>query len=249
MRALLGLSTFLASLVALVVAVEIHHKSSFGKPHAQPRVVQVRELESPTNRSLTDEVAGLGGRSLERRFDGVRLTLYDAGKGACGQTNTNSDFIVALNAVQFGSGGYCFQMITITVNGKTATAQITDECMGCPYGGLDLSRGLFSYFASELAGVLTGSWYLGTTPTTTTTVIPTTSYTPTSTMTTTIPTTNSSSSSSVFSSFSSTSSAANALQSNSPNATTSLSNDGLEQLNLAFVNIGAILLAAGQKLN
>jgi hypothetical protein len=34
-----------------------------------------------------------------------------------------------------------------------------DECMGCPYGGLDFSTGLFSYFASQDAGVLYGSWW------------------------------------------------------------------------------------------
>ena len=33
--------------------------------------------------------------------------------------------------------------------------------MGCPYGGLDLSGGLFSFFALESQGVLTGSWVFG----------------------------------------------------------------------------------------
>lgn len=32
------------------------------------------------------------------------------------------------------------------------------QCPGCPYGGLDLSRGLFDFFASEDLGVVTGSW-------------------------------------------------------------------------------------------
>ncbi|KAG2351349.1 hypothetical protein BDR07DRAFT_1445077, partial [Suillus spraguei] len=44
------------------------------------------------------------------------------------------------------------------MGGKTAQATIMDKCMGCPYGGLDLSTGLFNYFASESAGVLYGSW-------------------------------------------------------------------------------------------
>jgi hypothetical protein len=33
------------------------------------------------------------------------------------------------------------------------------QCPGCPYGGLDLTEGLFSYFADMSVGVLTCSWY------------------------------------------------------------------------------------------
>jgi outer membrane biosynthesis protein TonB len=50
-------------------------------------------------------------------------------------------------------------MITMSYNGKTTKAQITDECPGCPYGGLDLSRGLFRFFAPESVGVLSGDWW------------------------------------------------------------------------------------------
>lgn len=250
MRSLLGLSTLIASLVVLVVAgnINVHHKSGFNKRHPQ----EIRRLDS---RAFND-VAVLGARDLEKRFEGVRFTFYDAGLGACGKTNSNSDFIVALNANQFGSGGYCFQTITIIVNGKTASAQITDECMGCPYGGLDFSRGLFEYFASESAGVLTGSWYFGAAPAaTTSTYVPptTTTQIPTPTLTTTTSTSRSSSfsSSSVVSSsaYSSTSSAATASQSNAPNATVAGVGGVLEQVNLAFVNLGAIVLAAGSHLD
>ena len=83
---------------------------------------------------------------------------------------------------QFGSGypgPNCGRSITITAEGKSATATIVDEvcstiaaftiilenlsslpfqCPGCPDGGLDLTEGLFSYFADPSVGVLTGSW-------------------------------------------------------------------------------------------
>ncbi|GAW08454.1 Allergen Asp f 7 [Lentinula edodes] len=87
-------------------------------------------------------------------FSNARWTFFADGLGACGTTNSPSDFIVALNSEQYGSGGYCYQMITMTYNGKTTTAQITDECPGCPYGGLDLSTGLFEFFADESWGFL-----------------------------------------------------------------------------------------------
>ena len=34
-------------------------------------------------------------RELEKRFDNARFTLYDAGMGACGKYNSNSDFVSA----------------------------------------------------------------------------------------------------------------------------------------------------------
>ena len=53
------------------------------------------------------------------------------------------------------------------------------QCMSCPYGGLDLSGGLFSYFGSESLGVLTGSWVFGGADS------PSTTWTPTPKSTTT----------------------------------------------------------------
>jgi len=103
-----------------------------------------------------------GPVQLYKRFDSARWTFYDVGQGACGKVNVADDFIVALNSAQYG-GGYpgpnCFKSITMTYNGKTARATIMDECPGCPYGGLDLSRGLFKFFAPESVGVLYGTWY------------------------------------------------------------------------------------------
>ncbi|KAJ3908548.1 RlpA-like double-psi beta-barrel-protein domain-containing protein-containing protein [Lentinula edodes] len=115
--------------------------------------------------------------SLEKRFDDARFTYYADGLGACGQTNQPGDFIVALNSAQYNGGQYCFQMITITVGGKTTQAQIMDECPGCPYGGLDFSEGLFQYFASLDEGVLTGSWNFDS-GATSTSATPTSTYTP-----------------------------------------------------------------------
>ncbi|KAG2755920.1 hypothetical protein P692DRAFT_20556205 [Suillus brevipes Sb2] len=123
---------------------------------------------------------------LKRSFDNARFTFYDVGLGACGQYSAASDFIVALNVDQYGSGypgPECFSSITITYGGKTAQAVIMDECMGCPYGGLDFSRGLFDYFASEGDGVIYGSWWFNSGSTTSTS----TSWTPTTTSATWTP--------------------------------------------------------------
>ena len=58
------------------------------------------------------------------------LDQSSPGLGACGKVNKPSDFIVALNQAQFGSGypgPHCFETITITYGGKTAQATIMDE--------------------------------------------------------------------------------------------------------------------------
>ncbi|KDQ33560.1 plant-expansin-like protein, partial [Pleurotus ostreatus PC15] len=85
-------------------------------------------------------------------------TYYAAGLGACGHTNTDNDFIVALNAAQYSGGSHCGQTITISYKGKTAQAKIMDLCPGCPYGGLDLSPGLFAFFDSPDKGIIFGEW-------------------------------------------------------------------------------------------
>ncbi|KAI9571505.1 plant expansin [Boletus coccyginus] len=95
-------------------------------------------------------------------YTNSRFTFYDVGLGACGQYNVASDWIVALNVGQYGSGypgPQCFKSVTIQYGGKTGQATIMDECMGCPWGGLDFSRGLFDYFASESEGVIYGTWW------------------------------------------------------------------------------------------
>ncbi|KAH0835628.1 RlpA-like double-psi beta-barrel-protein domain-containing protein-containing protein [Lanmaoa asiatica] len=100
--------------------------------------------------------------SYKRSFTNSRFTFYDVGLGACGVWNKPGDMIVALNVEQFGPGypgQYCFKPITISYNGQTIQATITDKCMGCPWGGLDFSRGLFDTFAAEAQGVLYGEWW------------------------------------------------------------------------------------------
>ncbi|KAH9007264.1 RlpA-like double-psi beta-barrel-protein domain-containing protein-containing protein, partial [Lactarius hatsudake] len=94
-------------------------------------------------------------------------TYFVDGTGACGHFNRPSDFIVALNSAQYDAGNYCGMTITMTYGGKSTQAVIMDRasipssalgCPGCPYGGLDLSQGLFSFFASTDLGTIFGEW-------------------------------------------------------------------------------------------
>ncbi|TFY79376.1 hypothetical protein EWM64_g4635 [Hericium alpestre] len=96
-----------------------------------------------------------------KRVSGGKMTFYDVGQGACGATSKGSDFVAALSKEQYGDGypgPNCWKKITITYQGKSAQATIVDECPGCAYGALDLSRGLFDYFAPESTGVIYADW-------------------------------------------------------------------------------------------
>jgi len=130
-------------------------------------------------------------------FSGARATYYAAGLGACGITNSGSDFIVALNFKMFGNNEYlgpnCFKKITISYGGKTTVAQITDACEACPsYGGIDMSESLFKFFSPLSAGVISVDWHFNdggdeppSKPTTSKWVAPTPKWTPPAEHTTT----------------------------------------------------------------
>lgn len=98
----------------------------------------------------------------KRQSGGGRATFYDpsVGPGACGRTMQKSDPIVAVNSAQFKQSD-CFKWITVTANGKSVSAQITDACPGCPYGALDFSPAVFNQFASPSEGIFQMTWSLG----------------------------------------------------------------------------------------
>lgn len=106
-------------------------------------------------------VAALAVASPVKRGFGGRATFYATGLGACGDWNNDSDYIVALNSAQYGSGypgPQCGKQIEISANGKTAIATIKDECPTCNYGDLDMSPSLFNVFSTPDAGVFQMTW-------------------------------------------------------------------------------------------
>ncbi|KAJ7706145.1 RlpA-like double-psi beta-barrel-protein domain-containing protein-containing protein [Mycena rosella] len=167
------------------------------------------------------------------------FSFYAVGLGACGGTNSDSEYVVALNVPQWNNGANCNKEITITYNGKTANAKIVDECMSCPDGGLDFSTSLFNFFEDPDVGIIHGDWSfvgsqpIATTQDTITTTSHTTSHssttTSTKTKTTARPTTKSSSSAS---STATSSSAATPTPSQGPQILTEFSNNLMGLLGL-----------------
>ncbi|EIM85072.1 riboflavin-aldehyde forming enzyme [Stereum hirsutum FP-91666 SS1] len=95
---------------------------------------------------------------LETRSKSGRGTFFAVGLGACGNTNSDSDHIVALATADYDNGAHCGKKISITANGKTSTATVEDECPGCSSGDLDMSPSLFDKFANEDVGVVKVTW-------------------------------------------------------------------------------------------
>jgi hypothetical protein len=107
---------------------------------------------------VSDNAAANSVAGLFKRFENAQMTYYDVGLGACGWTNQPSDFVVAVNTAQYSSGRHCGQRVQIRAYGKTAIAEVVDECPGCEGHGLDLSEALFTHFAPKDKGVFLASW-------------------------------------------------------------------------------------------
>lgn len=87
-----------------------------------------------------------------------QATYYEVGLGACGQTNSDSQLVAALNSDQYSSSN-CGRSATVTgPSGNSVTVTIVDECPGCGYGSLDLSPTAFSDLAPESEGRIDISW-------------------------------------------------------------------------------------------
>ncbi|KAL5511508.1 hypothetical protein ACEPAH_4725 [Sanghuangporus vaninii] len=257
-----------AVLLGAVSASAASHKARHSKRHhdlaaREPKPEPIEE-RAAIAANATD--FGLGKRGNDARF-----TFYDVGLGACGQYSSESDFIVALNTPQYGDGypgPECFKKITITYGGKTTTATIMDQCPGCPYRGLDMSKGLFTFFASEDTGVIYGDWWFNdgsgggdNTPTTSSTWssssskwTPTTTWTPTSTSssewtpptTTTWSSSSKSSTSSTWSSSSSTwSSSSDTWTSSSTESTSVSSTESSSSYDLSTGVVSGLAVATG----
>lgn len=99
-------------------------------------------------------------KSLEPRNFHGKATWFIPDTGACGDVNSNSDYIVAMNYAQYHDGSPCHKVVVITnkANHKVVKARVTDECPSCPYGSLDLSPAAFKKLGNLDTGVLPITW-------------------------------------------------------------------------------------------
>ncbi|KAI0878143.1 RlpA-like double-psi beta-barrel-protein domain-containing protein-containing protein [Hypoxylon argillaceum] len=110
-------------------------------------------LAIPVNNNNNNNSDTLAERS--QTFTGD-ITYYQPGLGACGQTNSDSEAVVAMSPSQYN--GNCGKFITITKNGKKARAKVVDKCPSCASGAIDVSSTVFKSLADLSVGRTTVSW-------------------------------------------------------------------------------------------
>jgi len=112
--------------------------------------------------AVASPVAG-NTTALEKRVThSGRATYYEVGLGACGYTDTDSEPIVAISHLIYGSGGNCNQWMEIknSATGKTKYGKTRDECEGCGEYDIDLSPSLFESLGAPLSqGIQQVEWH------------------------------------------------------------------------------------------
>lgn len=118
---------------------------------------------SSTSTSAAAATSGTASSGSGTWYSG-QATYYAPGLGACGITNTASDYICALNHVQFEDDGNgndnpnCFKEILIKRGDAQVKVQVTDMCPGCSDYDLDLSPAAFKAIATEAEGRVDITW-------------------------------------------------------------------------------------------
>jgi expansin (peptidoglycan-binding protein) len=94
-------------------------------------------------------------------------TFYATGLGACGITNSDTDFIAAAsqhlfdnfpgyNRVNPNTNPICGRKVKATYQGKSVTVAITDRCVACAVTDLDFSPAAFNTLSDPAVGRISG---------------------------------------------------------------------------------------------
>ncbi|OAD04207.1 hypothetical protein MUCCIDRAFT_37441, partial [Mucor lusitanicus CBS 277.49] len=82
--------------------------------------------------------------------------------GACRKYEADDDYVVAMNAVQYGRmnkvSKTCGKRVRIFHKGKSVEAVVNDACPSCKYGDLDLTRPVFGKLGKFKTGILDITW-------------------------------------------------------------------------------------------
>ncbi|EEB91802.1 hypothetical protein MPER_09782 [Moniliophthora perniciosa FA553] len=97
-------------------------------------------------------IPDLQPRTITKRGYCGKATYFDVGMGNCGDTNTNTDMIVALATNTYNNGAHCNQWVKITdiIKNITQFATVKDSCPNCLDNDLDMSPSLFQAFNNGL---------------------------------------------------------------------------------------------------
>lgn len=96
-------------------------------------------------------------------------TYYSTGLGACGITNTDSQYIAAVSHLLFdvfpgydgvnpNNNPVCGRKIKVNYQGVSIVVTVTDRCTGCKLTDLDFSPAAFKNLANPSVGRIDLEW-------------------------------------------------------------------------------------------
>ncbi|EIN13816.1 hypothetical protein PUNSTDRAFT_95155 [Punctularia strigosozonata HHB-11173 SS5] len=139
-------------------------------PTTNAKPTTTKQQETTTKASATKTSSAASSTFTQSFLIGTQTgqgTFYATGLGACGITNTDTDYIAAVSHLLFDTfPGYngvnpnnnpiCNKKVTATYKGKSVSVTITDRCTGCALTDLDFSPSAFDQLADESVGRLSG---------------------------------------------------------------------------------------------
>ncbi|KAJ2654232.1 hypothetical protein IWW48_006242 [Coemansia sp. RSA 1200] len=160
-----------ASPSASAEAKEIDISSTLSsQPEQQQQQQQDTSLQEDTQASSSAGNSGDGssdggassGNSETFSGDG---TYYTPGLGSCGETNSDSDMVAAINAPQYGassgdpnSASVCGKCALVKGDKGQVKVKIVDKCPPCKHGDLDLSTAAFKQIGNTDDGRIPITW-------------------------------------------------------------------------------------------
>ncbi|KAK4518396.1 uncharacterized protein ATC70_008613 [Mucor velutinosus] len=104
--------------------------------------------------------------SSAKKYSGKATWFIPSREGgsmsACRKYEADDDYVVAMNAVQYGRmnkvSDVCGKRVRIYHGGKSVDAVINDACPSCKYGDLDLTKPVFGKLGKFKTGILDITW-------------------------------------------------------------------------------------------
>lgn len=94
-------------------------------------------------------------------------TYYTPDLGACGQTNNENEYVVAISSELYktktvggnpNNNGFCGKKIRAFYEGKSVEVTVVDACVGCSLNDLDFSPAAFEQIADKDLGRIKITW-------------------------------------------------------------------------------------------
>ncbi|CEH17191.1 barwin-like endoglucanase [Ceraceosorus bombacis] len=128
-----------------------------------PKPSPTTHTETHSSSSSESTSTGQAGAGSGKHYSGDG-TFYATGLGACGWTNKDSDYIVAVSQDLYNTFGLsndskvCGRKITAHRGSKSVTVTVSDACPGCAWGSLDFSPAAFKALGTEDEGRIPITW-------------------------------------------------------------------------------------------